>query len=173
MINEFKQITGVPVLLNTSFNNNVEPIVDSVEDAIVCFLTTGLDCLVVSDFIVKKRAPAWTDRLALRVSLPPYVKLHRPRTATPAGSTVVTEIHTTYDRNFRLPLSPELGGVLQKVDGRKSMSELFKAAGVQIEAKQQALATELDELWGRRLVRLQPSAAVSVVRAGVARPSAP
>src|SRR5262249_1296171 len=42
LLAEFKALTGVPVLLNTSFNNNAEPIVDSVEDAVVCYLTTGL-----------------------------------------------------------------------------------------------------------------------------------
>ncbi len=40
LINEFSKYTGVHILLNTSFNNNAEPIVDSVYDAIVCFLTT-------------------------------------------------------------------------------------------------------------------------------------
>ena len=56
VINAFKEITGVGVLLNTSFNNNVEPIVDSVEDGVVSFLTTGLDYLVVGDYLAKKRA---------------------------------------------------------------------------------------------------------------------
>jgi carbamoyltransferase len=52
LIDAFRVITGVPVLLNTSFNNNHEPIVDSVEDAIVSFLTTGLTHLVLGDTLV-------------------------------------------------------------------------------------------------------------------------
>jgi carbamoyltransferase len=36
LIAEFELLTGVPVLLNTSFNNDVEPIVDSVNDALTC-----------------------------------------------------------------------------------------------------------------------------------------
>jgi carbamoyltransferase len=164
LIHEFKQITGVPALLNTSFNNNVEPIVESVEDAIVCFLTTGLDYLVVGDFIMTKRPPAWQDRLALKVSLPAYVKLHRPRISTPPGAKTATEIQTTYDRRIHLPLSPELGDLLQRADGRKTMDELFKTAGIGAEARQQAVFKELDELWTRRLVRLHPAEDLGAIR---------
>ena len=47
LIEAFRQRTGVPVVLNTSFNHNLEPIVDSVEDAITCLLTTGLTHLII------------------------------------------------------------------------------------------------------------------------------
>lgn len=46
IINEFGKLTGVPVLLNTSFNIRGEPIVCSPEDAIKCFFDTGLDYLI-------------------------------------------------------------------------------------------------------------------------------
>lgn len=51
LISEFYQITGVPVLLNTSFNES-EPIVCSPDDAINCYLRVGLDVLVLGDYIV-------------------------------------------------------------------------------------------------------------------------
>ncbi len=54
LINEFYKITKVPVLLNTSFNLNGEPIVMSPSDAIRTFHTCGLDILVLQDFIIKK-----------------------------------------------------------------------------------------------------------------------
>jgi len=54
LINEFDKITKVPVLLNTSFNLNGEPIVMSPSDAIRTFHTCGLDILVLQDFIIKK-----------------------------------------------------------------------------------------------------------------------
>jgi carbamoyltransferase len=46
----------VPILLNTSFNVRGEPIVCSPEDAIRCFLGTGLDALVLEDVLVFKRS---------------------------------------------------------------------------------------------------------------------
>jgi carbamoyltransferase len=55
LIREFGNITGVPMLLNTSFNNNAEPIVESVDDAIACYLTTELTHLVVGDYLVTRR----------------------------------------------------------------------------------------------------------------------
>jgi carbamoyltransferase len=48
--------TGVPVVLNTSFNDQGEPIVESPADAIRCFLGTEIDVLVLEDFVLEKRA---------------------------------------------------------------------------------------------------------------------
>ena len=53
-LNEFKKITGCPVLVNTSFNVRGEPIVCSVEDAFNCFMGTNLDILVIENFILMK-----------------------------------------------------------------------------------------------------------------------
>lgn len=53
LINEFKKITGIPVLLNTSFNEN-EPIVCLPKEAINCFLRTKMDILVLGPYIIQK-----------------------------------------------------------------------------------------------------------------------
>jgi carbamoyltransferase len=53
LIREFAELTGVPVVLNTSFNDN-EPIVLRPEEAIDCFLRTKMDVLVLGDFLVRK-----------------------------------------------------------------------------------------------------------------------
>jgi carbamoyltransferase len=55
LIKAFEKITGVPVLLNTSFNEN-EPIVHRPEEALDCFLRTGMDVLVMEDVVIEKRA---------------------------------------------------------------------------------------------------------------------
>lgn len=54
LLQEFDRITGVPVLLNTSFNIRGEPIVETPEDAVRCFLTTGIDYLVLHDLLIGK-----------------------------------------------------------------------------------------------------------------------
>ena len=54
LINNFKQITNCPILVNTSFNIRGEPIVCSVEDAYKCFMGTDLDILVCESFILYK-----------------------------------------------------------------------------------------------------------------------
>lgn len=54
LINAFGKLTGVPVLLNTSFNRK-EPIVTRPEEAINCFLESGMDVLVMGDFYTTDR----------------------------------------------------------------------------------------------------------------------
>ena len=55
LIEEFKRITGCPILVNTSFNIRAEPIVNSPEDAFKCFMGTGLDMLVVGNSVMVKK----------------------------------------------------------------------------------------------------------------------
>ena len=53
LISAFHRKTGIPVILNTSFNEN-EPIVCTPEDAWRCFLGTDIDVLVLEDFVILK-----------------------------------------------------------------------------------------------------------------------
>ena len=53
LIKEFCRQTGVPVLLNTSFNEN-EPVVCQPEDAVDCFLRTRMDLIVLGKFVVRR-----------------------------------------------------------------------------------------------------------------------
>ena len=54
LIQYFHRLTGVPVLLNTSFNIMGKPIIHSVEDAVSVFFTTGMDALVIGDYLFVK-----------------------------------------------------------------------------------------------------------------------
>ena len=71
LLKKFKEITGCPVLVNTSFNVRGEPIVCTVEDAFRCFMGTDLDILVCENFIlqksnqVKKSSSNYKDQIEL------------------------------------------------------------------------------------------------------------
>ena len=54
LISKFYKRTNVPVLLNTSFNGPKEPIVETPTDAIRCFYETGLDFLIINNFLISK-----------------------------------------------------------------------------------------------------------------------
>ena len=54
LIQRFGEATGVPVLMNTSFNVRGEPIVNSPGDALNTFANSGIDTLVMGDFLVDK-----------------------------------------------------------------------------------------------------------------------
>ncbi len=54
LIEKFSHITGCPLLVNTSFNLQDQPIVRSPTDALLCMVETGLDCLVLESFLIDK-----------------------------------------------------------------------------------------------------------------------
>jgi carbamoyltransferase len=154
LIKAFQRLTGVPVLLNTSFNNNVEPIVDSVHDAVVSFLTTELDCLVVGDFVARKGQPRRADWLALRLSLPTHIRLQQTKGYVgPTEIAVVSELRTTYDARVAFEVSERLAALLMRLDGEQSLAELLEP---EPEENQEILLKELEAAWAMRLVRLRP-----------------
>lgn len=57
LLNAFKKTAGVPILLNTSFNVRGEPIVMNPADAYSCFMRTGIDALVIGNFILTEKDP--------------------------------------------------------------------------------------------------------------------
>ncbi len=54
LIKEFGRISGIPILINTSFNIRGEPIVCTPYDAYKCVMGTGIDCLVMGNFFIKR-----------------------------------------------------------------------------------------------------------------------
>ena len=54
LLKYFKALTGCGVLINTSFNVRGEPIVQSAEDAIRCFMNTEMDYLVINNYLFAK-----------------------------------------------------------------------------------------------------------------------
>ncbi len=68
VVKEFERLTGLPIILNTSFNIAGEPIVESPRDALWCFSCSDIDCCVVEDTVVEKQ-PWFTSILQLTVGL--------------------------------------------------------------------------------------------------------
>jgi carbamoyltransferase len=54
LIDAFRELTGVPLVLNTSFNEN-EPVVNTPAEALDCFLRTKMDLLVMGDLMIRRR----------------------------------------------------------------------------------------------------------------------
>jgi carbamoyltransferase len=54
LLKAFQRRTGVPVLVNTSFNTRGEPVVCNPRDAVECFWTSPLDALVIGPFVLEK-----------------------------------------------------------------------------------------------------------------------
>jgi len=158
LIKAFKEITGVGVLLNTSFNNHAEPIVDCVDDAIACFLTTRLQHLVVGDHLASK-APevAQSAYLSLRPRLNPVATLRRERYAVHGAWQTLHCVtrqqseNCTYGEDFKTPISPELYAVLDLADGAQSLAQLLRLCSIPA-AQVAPLIDELLHLWDERLI---------------------
>ena len=54
LIEKFREKTGCPVIVNTSFNVRGEPIVCTPSDALACFARTAIDALVIGPFLVRR-----------------------------------------------------------------------------------------------------------------------
>ena len=72
LISTFRKLTGCPVVVNTSFNVRGEPIVCTPDDAFRCFMRTEMDCLVMGDYLFRKKDQAalindidWKERFEL------------------------------------------------------------------------------------------------------------
>jgi carbamoyltransferase len=54
LLEEFHKVSGIPAILNTSFNDNGEPIVETPEDAIKSFLNLDIDYLIMGNYVISK-----------------------------------------------------------------------------------------------------------------------
>lgn len=134
LINEFRKKTDIPVLLNTSFNNNIEPIVHSTSDAIRCFLTNKLDILVIDNYLIEKKDAFidWQGKLAILTLK--HVKRN-----------VSNELYSLKD-NY-LGFNTEIS---------KEMDDVVIHRTIDMEKASLNLKQETFKLWGLRLIDLSP-----------------
>jgi carbamoyltransferase len=166
LIDAFYARTGVPLVLNTSFNNNVEPIVDTVDEAMACFLTTELDYLIVGNCLVSRRPDAGDAIEQFEVTIADTVALQIINLAVENGQRErVVEIFVRGGKVRRYPLSEAMGGFLLGVSDAFSFVELADAARVD-DADRQKLLEELHELWSKRFVVIRPASTASSVQRG-------
>jgi 7-O-carbamoyltransferase len=151
LVARFGALTGTPVLLNTSFNNNAEPIVQSLDDVVTSFLTTDLDYLVVEDFLVRRVGGTRPDLSRLVPAFRPVTRL--AERVAPAEPRVTREISLDYSGGPVAPVSETLYRILAAADGVATLGELAEAAGVTADSVRDAL----HDLWQQRFLTLTPA----------------
>lgn len=169
LLHAFGEITGVPVLLNTSFNNNSEPIVNSLDDGVCCFLTAELDYLIVGDYLVRRKG-AIKGNLAVEncsVSIPNYCRLERSskywqetgRVSTSFALRHVKQIANSSSDQSGLQvreLSTDAFYLLLSSDGSHAIRELLDLSSQSHPGCRRRLVDELLQLWTERLVQITP-----------------
>jgi predicted NodU family carbamoyl transferase len=153
LVRRFGELTGTPVLLNTSFNNNAEPIVQTTADALTCFLTTGLDFLVIDDFLVRRLPGATLAIDNLAPALGPATRLIKRIRQTAAGRREdCYEICIDHPRGSTTEVSRDVFGLLESADGVKILRSLAGSGGIS-----QVVRNELYTLWQQRFFGLRPA----------------
>jgi len=130
LIESFAEITGLPMVLNTSFNLKGEPIVETPGDALRCFTSTEMDSLVLGRYVVA----AWDfgarvpRRRAMRLRLDAALNADdadlRPR-ALQLSSNGSSEA---------MSCEPEVLSLLLRIDGRRNVAAIAKETGQRPEA---------------------------------------
>lgn len=157
LINAFANKTGIPILLNTSFNNNAEPIVDSITDAIVCYLTSGLNYLVVGDYLATKKSYGKAELINLSVNLPTAARLiAEDRYINHTQRALSYSLVWNYDAARRQELSAEWYGILQHSNGTDSLATIMRDLNFTT-AQEDSVINELPDLWSDRFIILQPA----------------
>jgi decarbamoylnovobiocin carbamoyltransferase/7-O-carbamoyltransferase len=154
LVVKFGERTGTPVLLNTSFNNNVEPIIQTVEDALTCFLTTDLSYLVIEDHLVWRRFSGQMPLEDMIIRFKPGVRAVRTETvgSVPMFTTqeLVLKIAGLSPKSVRISL--EMFRILSQIDGSRTLRDIADHERL----PKQQLQSELLQLWSKRLVDLAP-----------------
>ncbi|WGS85505.1 carbamoyltransferase C-terminal domain-containing protein [Methylomonas sp. UP202] len=158
LIDAFRQKTGIAMVLNTSFNNHAEPIVDSADDAMVCYLTSGLDYLVVGDCLLTKKAWGETELKSLIPALPKAARLIQEDCYRDnQHRSLQSYIEWNYGGSSRRLIPNDLYRVLQAADGKMPLQTLMAQASVGSD-NESALYEAFQELWSSRYIVLTPSA---------------
>lgn len=152
LIRRFGELTGTPVLLNTSFNNNAEPIVQTTQDVLTCFLTTGLDFLVIDEFVVRRRPGTSLAFDNLAPGFGPLTRLIKRVRHTEEGRREVRyEICLDHARGSAAEISADLFNLLESADGARTLAALADSGGIS-----QDVRHELYSLWQQRFITLRP-----------------
>ncbi|HEX9792539.1 MAG TPA: carbamoyltransferase C-terminal domain-containing protein [Planctomycetota bacterium] len=149
LLQAFEARTGVPMVLNTSFNAGPEPIVDSPQDALRTFHDTGIDVLFLEDRLVRARPfPAGEGLFALRPEHDAAVTTEIVSTAAGdvIGATILAGGRTLEADAIEV-------GLLEACDGEESVADLLEGFAEQFEVEAAELLTRLERLWRLRLVR--------------------
>jgi carbamoyltransferase len=156
LIEAFGRKTGVPMLLNTSFNNNVEPIVNTVDEAVTCYITSGLNYLVAGDYLVTKEDVSPARLAHFDMWLSPCSQLVSTRAVDDDGVMAVRyELVRNYDATRRRVISEAAHRVIGESARGRLLSTALAAAGES--ADHAALMDELFSIWGDRFIVVRPA----------------
>ncbi|PYQ64331.1 MAG: carbamoyltransferase [Acidobacteria bacterium] len=153
LVQRFYEKTGVPVILNTSFNVMGEPIVETPEDALWCFLSTGIDACVLEDKLVFKSPEHgsildfYPSILASRYTESRLIIDGRLDDEEARQTSFLTfTVNTPWGRTKQV-MSANVLPVLALIDGRRNGWSLLESLPKQVKKLDESFLLRALELW--------------------------
>ncbi len=157
LLEAFKELSGIPILLNTSFNNNSEPIVDSALDALITFCTSELDLLFINNLMIRKTAEIRQKINDLVLTVPCYTRIYETIEGTgQCPGQPCNYITSVYNSGKPHKIPEAMYWILGSGNGRKSFGELMDELGIMDWREREALAGQAYVLWQKRLIGFTP-----------------
>jgi predicted NodU family carbamoyl transferase len=150
LIDHFHAATGVPVLLNTSFNNFAEPIVQSVDDVLRCLVTTTLDLAVLPGYVVRRKAGFRAELHRASITVHPATRLR---------ATVAADGSTRRVVAFRTPGAKEVEVSVAILDLLAAAARTPLSAAAHGLPEDETVLEALMTLWENRVVDLRAESA--------------
>ncbi len=167
LIEEFGRLTGVPVVLNTSFNLRGMPIVETPEDALTCFMSTEMDYLAIDRFLVS--APDFGSLVPVRENLELSItgtwQADIARWSLTRALRIAFRQESSGGPGHERELSADQLQVLEAVDGGKTVREIASQLGRPLASlTREILALHRDRLlYWRPLASAEPVTRTPVV----------
>jgi carbamoyltransferase len=144
LVKRFGDRTGVPVLVNTSFNIKGEPIVETPADAVECFLCNDMDVLILEDYFVEK--VNLDDEVLLRCPVEPNPRIvvsTERRVGNEGWETTLATVAFCENREHKYEVSETFTEVLVDMDGQRTVAELAERLAARYEASLAETRTSL------------------------------
>ncbi len=148
LLSAFEKLTGLPLLLNTSFNIDGEPIVESPQDALRAFLYSGLHLLVLEDFLVEKRSfPSKKELANLYPQAVDGILIEsRSQVSGEIDAVQISLGGTSFETDELSVL------LLEASTGELAAPKLLNLLRKESKLSEKALIGKLQELWRRRAI---------------------
>ncbi len=149
LISRFDKLTGVPMLLNTSFNIKQEPIVETPADAMKSFLNSDLDLLVINGRLFQQREfPEMLTSSMIPLAVPNFTAESLSNSEGDNMSVRLMVRGETFDIE-QLEL-----GILEFSDGKNTLGEIVEYFEENWSVEQDTIMSHLQGLYSRRLVSI-------------------
>lgn len=157
LLESFLGLTTIPLVLNTSFNVRGEPIVESPEDALTCFVSSGLEVLYLGPFRVEKTSLPSDPKVAAFFVPLLNPGLSRSLQATAADGSWGKDAHSAISRTgHQIPLTADAWNLLSLIDGKRNLGQIADLLRSSVESPELPFWQTIAWVLERGLIRLAP-----------------